>query len=83
LWVEHDEDNDDPGFTWDAQTNTLISWMLPFDNRRMRLDRILVRKNNSIVKSVREMNVEGKEKLGWYLSASDHFMLLAELELQD
>ncbi len=29
------------GFTWDAQRNSLIQLLLPFDNRRMRLDRML------------------------------------------
>jgi hypothetical protein len=30
------------GFTWDPVKNTFIKYWLPFDNRRMRLDRIAV-----------------------------------------
>lgn len=41
LWLEfysHEE-----GITWDPARNRMINVMLPFDNRRMRLDRILLK----------------------------------------
>ena len=73
----------DPGYTWDAKLNNLISSMLPFDNRRLRFDRITVRKENEIVKSIKKMIILAKEKIGLFLCGSDHFMLLAIIELQD
>lgn len=38
LWLEKHSHYE--GFTWDAQRNSITKWLLPFDNRRMRLDRI-------------------------------------------
>ena len=47
VWLEKHGDID-PGYTWDAKTNRLIKFMLPYDNRRMRLDRIMIRENNNL-----------------------------------
>lgn len=40
-------DND---FTWDPNRNALINAMLLFDNRRMRLDRVLLKRNTKSLK---------------------------------
>lgn len=56
--------------------------MLPFDNRRMRLDRICVRSGNNLFK-VEDVVVKGKEKIGFGLSASDHFMLIGKFKLEN
>jgi hypothetical protein len=37
LWLETGRHQD--GWTWDAQNNRMLYFMVPFDNRRMRLDR--------------------------------------------
>eukprot|EP01112_Ceratiomyxa_fruticulosa_P004023 TRINITY_DN14367_c0_g1_i1.p1 TRINITY_DN14367_c0_g1~~TRINITY_DN14367_c0_g1_i1.p1 ORF type:complete len:144 (+),score=20.50 TRINITY_DN14367_c0_g1_i1:146-577(+) len=39
FWKSTAEDM--TGYTWDTHTNPLIGWFLPFDKRRMRLDRII------------------------------------------
>lgn len=41
CWVEAHPD--DKGYTWDPLRNKLINYLLPYDNRRMRLDRIAVK----------------------------------------
>lgn len=53
LWVEYHQETENKGYTWDAKLNNLITCMLPFDNRRMRLDRITVRKENEIIASIK------------------------------
>jgi endonuclease/exonuclease/phosphatase family metal-dependent hydrolase len=40
LWKSTPED--EHGYTWDTHENKLINWILPFDSRRMRLDRIIL-----------------------------------------
>jgi len=37
LWLEHNSHMS--GFTWDTHTNRML-WMMLFDDRRMRLDRV-------------------------------------------
>lgn len=56
--------------------------MLPYDNRRMRLDRILLREKNQIFK-LKNIYICAKEEIGFLLNSSDHFMLVCELELKD
>lgn len=46
LWLERYSHFD--GLTWDTSKNTMTKWMLPFDNRRMRLDRICMRQSKQL-----------------------------------
>lgn len=46
VWLELEKEK--AGYTWDPKNNSMIGWFLPFDNRRMRLDRILVKQNSRI-----------------------------------
>lgn len=73
AWIE--ACGDDQGYTWDPKLNGLIKWFLPFDNRRMRLDRILV-KNNSFIK-VGSVSMGFTQKIPGtlFLYPSDHFGL--------
>lgn len=70
----------EPGYTWDSSENTYIKSVFLFDDRRMRLDRILLRKNCNLFK-VYDIEILGKEKIGFGLSYSDHFLLLSHLKL--
>lgn len=69
----------DKGYTWDSAKNVLIGLILPCDNRRMRLDRIVV---NQQSKSLRFSNIFmfGNKKMKFSrmcrrYHASDHFGL--------
>lgn len=86
LWIET---NDEDGFTWDGQRNSLIKIMLPLDNRRMKLDRIIIKEGSllfSIGKPENEMKIFGREKIkpkrfGSWLVGSDHFGLKISLNV--
>ncbi len=71
------------GYTWDAQRNALTFALLPFDNRRMRLDRIAFLKDTTLFSEVQEVRVCATDKIGFCLAASDHFMLTANIALRD
>jgi len=87
LWTE--TRRDDWGFTWDTLTNPLINIRLPFDNRRMRLDRILLKEDSLLfeIDKKEKMEIFGKEKIythkTWsFLMPSDHFGLHVKLALK-
>ena len=42
LWLEPGHHYQMSPYTWDGQKNSMITAFLPFDNRRMRLDRIIL-----------------------------------------
>ena len=77
LWLERYSHFD--GITWDPWRNSMINVMLPFDNRRMRLDRIWLKDSKQI--ALESMNIYGDKPVeGWcYLFPSDHFGLKATL----
>lgn len=87
LWSEtHDQE----GFTWDAQNNSLINFMLPFDNRRMRLDRIFFLEGSKLFWTipVEKMEIFGREKVFphkslSFLMGSDHFGLKVKIGLKE
>lgn len=88
LWVETMEFED--GFTWDPLENPLINVRLPFDNRRMRLDRILLKENawNFNIQEQEKMIIFGNKKVYQdkccsYLMPSDHFGLKIKLFLRE
>mmetsp|Transcript_24142 Transcript_24142/g.27845 ORF Transcript_24142/g.27845 Transcript_24142/m.27845 type:complete len:180 (+) Transcript_24142:453-992(+) len=74
LWLERHSHFD--GLTWDTEKNSMTKWMLPFDNRRMRLDRICIKDSKQIdlvdIKMIANQNT-GRA----LLYPSDHFGLLA------
>lgn len=80
CWVELK--GDDVGYTWDPQVNGMINMVLPFDNRRMRLDRIAV-SNGSDLKA-ESISIFANQKLegSWYLYPSDHFGLEATFSIR-
>lgn len=54
--------------------------MVPFDNRRMRLDRIMMKHSKQF--DIESIEMFGNEKIGeWYTYPSDHFGLLATFRL--
>ena len=56
LWLEkvarnqNEANFDENGYTWDGQSNSMINRILPFDNRRMRLDRIICKNDAQNIK---------------------------------
>lgn len=74
CWLERRSHFD--GLSWDAQTNSMTKWMLPFDNRRMRLDRICIKDSTQI--DLDDIELIGKENAGRaLLSPSDHYGIAA------
>ena len=89
---------DEGYYTWDSERNPLINLLLPFDNRRMRLDRIAKRTVNHVPEkqmpkvagffNPKQMNVTftgpvaRSALLGWKLCLSDHFGLQALLKFE-
>ncbi|KAL4441761.1 hypothetical protein ABPG74_008758 [Tetrahymena malaccensis] len=70
----------DDGYTWDSQKNKFIASIYILDNRRMRLDRILLRQNSHLFKII-DIKIKAKENIGFNLCCSDHYMLLSEIQL--
>lgn len=88
LWDETMESEE--GFTWDPLKNPLINVRLPFDNRRMRLDRILLKENSWSFKiqEQEKMQIFGnkrvyEDKCCSYLMPSDHFGLKIKIFLKE
>ncbi|KAL4488902.1 hypothetical protein ABPG72_005689 [Tetrahymena utriculariae] len=71
--------NDD-GYTWDSQKNKFIKSVYILDNRRMRLDRILLRQNSHLFKII-DTQIKAQESIGFNLCCSDHYMLLSEVQI--
>ena len=70
----------EPGYTWDAQENTLIRLTLPLDNRRLRLDRIAwhQKAENVFFRSIEivcDRPIAGLTKWSYPIFPSDHFGL--------
>lgn len=75
----------DPGFTWDAKLNPFIRKLWSFAGRRMRLDRIFVKENSTLIKFA-SIEIFGQEGIGVKhllpeYRGSDHFGLTAEIYL--
>jgi len=76
------------GHTFDGTTNKLLRTMSPFDNRRLRLDRIILKtKSNFAPKDIqifgdRQIQTTWSER--WLpLFPSDHYGLISSFELRD
>lgn len=88
LWLESNQNHHD-GYTWDAKKNSLINMFLPFDTRRMRLDRIIManRSNHFDLYQQCEIKVFGKTKINEryfsYLTGSDHYGLQINLKINE
>jgi len=89
LWIESGNQEGEGSYTFDNQDNTMNQIRNVLDNRRMRLDRILLFRRNNLF-DIREgkMMIFGNEKIYSdfsfsYLYPSDHFGLLVELELKE
>ncbi|EAR97200.2 endonuclease/exonuclease/phosphatase family protein (macronuclear) [Tetrahymena thermophila SB210] len=70
----------DDGYTWDAQKNKFVKSIYILDNRRMRLDRILLRQNSHLFKII-DIQIKAQESIGFNLCCSDHYMLLSEIQI--
>lgn len=86
LWTETNKGLD--GYSWDTKENPFINVLLPFDNRRMRLDRILFTEGSKLFDVIPEerMVIFGKNKVFpnkklSYLRGSDHFGLKVSINL--
>lgn len=82
LWLEQTPlPSDEKGYTWDPNTNRMIKFILPFDDRRMRLDRIILKNGaNFSLESVRRFG-EDKVPGRWNLYPSDHYGLMVTLKM--
>ena len=87
LWSETQNEE---GFSWDAQNNSLTNFMLPFDNRRMRLDRIFFLEGSKLFWTIpsEKMELFGREKVFpnknfSFLMGSDHFGLKVKIALKE
>lgn len=69
------------GYTWDPQVNPMINMVLPFDNRRMRLDRIAINSRSDLQAESIRITCNQKIDNSWYLYPSDHFGLEARFTL--
>lgn len=88
LWTETNKELD--GYSWDSLKNTFINVLLPFDNRRMRLDRIMFTEGSNLFDLVPEekMIIFGDKKVFpnkilSYLRGSDHFGLKVKISLNE
>ena len=80
LWVQKHPDK--PGYTWDPTVSTFLNVLRPFDNRRLRLDRIALAEGSSLF-DVEDMRVfANDQKIGRYLFPSDHFGLVAKMAIK-
>ena len=81
FWIET---NKSEGYSWDSTKNGLIQLMLPFDNRRMRLDRILMTEGSKLFRKIPGENkkVFPHKKIS-YLMGSDHFGLKFKVGLNE
>lgn len=70
------------GYTWDPSQNALINRIFVFDNRKMRLDRILLKKDSNLF-AIKGIEILAKEKIGISLNCSDHFLLLSHLQIHE
>ena len=83
LWTETNELEN--GYTWDSMRNNLIKFWV-FDNRRMRLDRIMITEGSTLFYKLSNEKMElfgtkkvfPKRKLS-YLMGSDHFGLKVKI----
>ena len=78
--------NLDPGYTWDPKTNEFIRLILPLDSRRMRLDRVMVKKSSKNI-DFSSIEIFGKNKIGqtkfcYNISPSDHYGLSTKLKIR-
>ena len=71
---------EDKGYTWDPVRNRFINLILPFDNRRMRLDRVFVHKQTQNIQFT-DIEIFGNKPIGktrlccFPVYPSDHFGL--------
>ena len=82
LWLEQTPlPSDENSYTWDPKSNTLLKYLLPLDNRRMRLDRIILKNGANFtfkaIKRFGHVKIPGK----WFLYPSDHYGLLVTLKM--
>lgn len=84
LWVEKNGLDLSEGFTWDSNTNSLIELLL-FENRRMRLDRIILHSESSLFRQIDSMSIIGVNPIPrryfGKIHSSDHYGLACNLKI--
>jgi len=89
IWTELNPD--DPGLSWDSQENKLTQFMLPADRRRMRLDRVTLKKIKHPLYELKPLKIQlcfnkpifPTHPSYSYLYPSDHFGLVTEFAFLD
>lgn len=74
LWLERYSHFD--GYTWDPDYNSMLMMKEPFDNRKMRLDRIAIKRSTQLdLEEIEKVAVDPLDRV--FLYPSDHFGILA------
>mmetsp|Transcript_27469 Transcript_27469/g.24348 ORF Transcript_27469/g.24348 Transcript_27469/m.24348 type:complete len:154 (+) Transcript_27469:326-787(+) len=60
LWLEKHSHTE--GITWNPSVNHMINVMLPFDNRRMRLDRLCLKESKQI--ALEDISIFSNRRIG-------------------
>ena len=80
LWLEKRSHFD--GLTWDPDNNFMLLVKEPFDNRRLRLDRVCMKESKQL--NIDEIEMVGTQPMNRVLLfPSDHFGLLAKFSKSD
>ena len=85
VWLDVKGLND-VGYTWDSKENKFVSGYLKFENRRMRLDRVMLKKKskNVVFENIRIFAKELMKFGIWSgINASDHFGLTTLFKIVD
>lgn len=70
VWLEKHSHFD--GITWDTNINTMTKYILPFDDRLLRLDRIALKKSSQL--EINSIKLFGNKQMDRFLLfPSDHF----------
>ena len=83
IWLE--KKKIDKGYTWNTKENFFLNFLQPYDNRKMRLDSILLKNKSNIFKEIKNVEIFGKDILPgkFILRASDHFGIISEFVFND
>ena len=80
LWLERHSHFD--GITWDPDVNSMTAFVPPFDNRKLRLDRVVSKKSRCL--DLLNIELFGNKQLDrFWLFPSDHFGIKADFVLYD
>lgn len=78
IWWE--QRGEEKGYTFDPKTNPLMKLYLPFDNRRMRLDRMILHQESQNLEP-KDVKIWANERIGCSLAPSDHYGMAVTIEV--